>query len=271
VTEYIEIATTPKWRTRLAKERQYLPSFEGLTATEWRKLVHSQSLLSTNHDTVVALDWPHYCTNATTACGGSNGYCYTFQGHQASSNHDRHVARVDALAREHPALFGELVYDEVTKLVAKGLLPYPNLRYSGSGEFTRAHLEGIFSVHERGVQLWGFTRNVDMAVQLKEGGIGVLLSCDRTTSPEIIDLARAQGVGLAYVSANVTDVPPLGTVVTFPIHRGGRVREVVDSDTLCPKVLDDFFLDQRPKGSCQFRCTRCHFPDGQQGGDPQCK
>jgi hypothetical protein len=250
---------TPKWRTRLAKEREHTSSFEGMTVAEWRVLMRGQSLLSTNHDTVVALDWPHYCTNATAACGGPKGYCYTFQGHQASSNHDRHVARVDVLARVHPELFGELVCDEVTALVAKGTLPYPNLRYSGSGEFTRAHLKGIRSVHERGVRLWGFTRNIDMAAQLKKWGIGVLLSCDRTTSAENIEEARSFGVGLAYVSADVSDTPPPGTVVTFPIHRGGRVREVVDSDTLCPKVVDDFFFDRRPRASCQFRCTRCHL------------
>lgn len=258
----------PKWRTRLAKEREHTSSFEGMSENQWRVFMRGQSLLSSNHDTVVALDWPHYCTEATSACGGPKGYCYTFQGHQASSNHDRHVAQVDALARLHPELFGELVSNEVNALVSKGLLPYPNLRYSGSGELTRAHLKGILSVHERGVRLWGFTRSISVASQLKEWGIGVLFSCDRTTAVENVDLARGLGVGLAYVSANVLDTPPEGTVVTFPIHRGGRVREVVESDTLCPKVVDDFFFDQRDKGSCQLRCTRCHIlTEGREVGD----
>jgi hypothetical protein len=255
---------TPKWQTRLAKERAYVSSFEGMTEAQWRVLMHGQTLLSSNRDTVVALDWPHYCIDSTAACGGPRGYCYTFQGHQAKPNHDRHVALVDVLARSHPQLFGELVCEEVGALVAKGTLPYPNLRYSGSGELTRAHLPALRAVHNGGTRLWGFTRSVTIAAQLREWGIGVLLSCDRTTNPAAIEHALTLGVGLAYVSADVFDIPPTGTVVTFPIHRGGRVREVVETDTLCPKVLDDFFLDRRPEASCQRRCTRCHLAPGRQ-------
>jgi len=255
----------PKWQTRLAKEREYTSSFEGMTEAEWRVLMHGQKLLSNNHDTIVALDWPHYCTDSTVACGGQMGYCYTFQGNQAKPNHDRHVAMVDVLARSYPQLFGELVFEEIAVLVAKDILPYPNLRYSGSGEMTRAHLPALRAVHDRGVRLWGFTRSLVIAVRLREWGVGVLLSCDRTTNAIVVERALSLGIGLAYVSADVSDVPPRGTVVTFPIHRGGRVREVVEADTLCPKILDDFFFDMRPGGSCQSRCTRCHLLPANRG------
>ena len=137
---------------------------------------------------------------------------------------------VDVLARNYPQLFGDVVCEEIAALVAKGTLPYANLRYSGSGEMTRAHLPGLRAVHDRGVRLWGFTRSVAIAAQLREWGAGVLFSCDRTTNPIVIEHALSLGIGLAYVSADVFDVPPNGTVVTFPIHRGGRVREVVESE-----------------------------------------
>jgi hypothetical protein len=165
---------------------------------------------------------------------------------------------VDELARSHPSLFAASVTGEVQNAVAQGILNYPNLRYSGSGEMTRAHLPALKRVAENGIHLWGFTRQLDLVEPIWAIGASALFSCDRSTPTSAMDKARAIGVGLAYTSSHVEDVPPPEAVVVFPLHRGGRVKEVVDSDSLCPKVLEDFMYDQRSERFCQEKCHRCH-------------
>lgn len=70
----------PRWQYRLAKEQVFIKDFEGLSASEWRTTMRGKKVTSSNFDTVAAIDWPHYCVKATPACGGVNGFCYTFQG-----------------------------------------------------------------------------------------------------------------------------------------------------------------------------------------------
>lgn len=168
---------------------------------------------------------------------------------------------VDALARTYPDLFGETVAVEVHGAVTRGLLPYPNLRYSGSGEVVEAYLPALDQLTRRGVRLWGFTRNLRLAEALRKQGAAVIVSCDRTSPEEFVSRAAAAGFPLAYSSAGVMDIPPEGTLVTFPVHRVGRVREVVDSPTICPKVLADYLDDSRPEAACQRFCQRCHNPE----------
>jgi hypothetical protein len=151
------------------------------------------------------------------------------------------------------------VRSEVDKAVAQGSLPYPNLRLAGSGETIDAHLPALAEVVRLGVRLWGFTRNVRLAPRLRAAGIAVIVSCDRTSAPGFAETARKAGFPLAYTSGGVDDRPPAGTLVTFPVHRVGRVREVVDTPSLCPKVLADFLHDSRPAGFCQRQCRRCHL------------
>jgi hypothetical protein len=255
------LSREPRWRRRLSLELSHRGEFESLSEGSWRALLRKRCLTSSNHDTVLALDWPHFCTHATDSCGGKDGWCYTFQGHQASRLHNRHVAMVDVAARHFPLLFGEIVSCEVNAAVADGRLPYPNLRYSGSGEVVDAYIPALRSVAEHGVFLWGFTRSLSAAVSLRSFGASVIFSCDRTTRAEDIAKARTLGIRFGYTSTDINDYPPEGTVVTFPVHRIGRVREVVDTASLCPKVLADFLDDCRPAGSCQFTCRRCHTPD----------
>ena len=252
--------TILRWRKRLEKERAYVPEFEILDEDKWMCLLKKRRITSRNQDTVLALDWPHYCAHATDACGGSKGWCYTFQGNQATKLHDRHVAMVDTLARKHPRLFAEKVAEEVTESVAADEIPYPNLRYSGSGEVSEAHLAALNYVADLDIQLWGFTRNIDLAESLRGIGAGVIISCDRTSNRGFSDQALANGFPIAYSSQGVSDKPPSGTIVTFPVHRGGRVNEVVDVPTLCPKVVSDFIHDSRQNGTCQKVCNRCHTP-----------
>ena len=254
-------AVLPRWRIRLNKELAHREEFASFDATAWRALFRTRSVTSLNHDTVLALDWPHYCAHATEACGGARGWCYTFQGRQASELHNRHVAMVDALARKKPALFAEIVHAEVTKEVAKGTLSYPNLRVSGSGEIVEAYVPALSEILRLGVWLWGFTRNLRVAARLQELGVSMIFSCDRTSDPAVVKKARSMGLRLGYSSADVSDIPPEGTVVTFPVHRVGRVQEVVDAPSLCPKVLSDFFHDSRPKAYCQSHCRRCHLKE----------
>src|SRR5262245_55962925 len=83
-----------RWRKRLAKELAFRAEFERLDSAAWKSLLATRSVTSTNHDTVLSLDWPHYCAYATVACGGPNGWCYTFQGRQTSQLHNRHAAMV---------------------------------------------------------------------------------------------------------------------------------------------------------------------------------
>lgn len=253
-----ELEIQPKWEVRLARERTAEAEFADWTETQWRKALSVSRVTSANHDTGLALDWPHYCLHATDLCGGPEGWCYTFQGNQAWKNHDRKVVMVDIVARKQRALFAELVTKEVREAVQQGRLAYPNLRYSGSGEMTRAHLPALKLLSSNKIHLWGFTRQLDLVSPLREMEAGVLFSCDRSTPSRAFQRAEELGVGLAYTSSSVDDLPPPNTVVVFPLHRGGRVKEVVDSDGLCPKVLEDFMYDQRSERFCQTKCHRCH-------------
>ena len=250
----------PRWRQRLEKELAFRSEFVDLNEGDWQKLLQKRRIASSNHDTVLSLDWPHFCGHATQACGGIEGWCYTFQGNQAGKLHNRHAAMVDVLARGFPTLFAKAVLAEVIEAVEKGLLPYPNIRYSGSGEVTEAYLPALAQTAALGVRLWGFTRNLAVAEALRQMGAAVIISCDRTSGDDFIRQGQEAGFPLAYTSSGVMDHPPQGTVVTFPIHRVGRVREVVDSSSLCPKVLSDFLDDCRPEFACQRFCQRCHNP-----------
>ncbi len=254
------MANRPRWRIRLEKELAFQSEFTELNEDDWRSLLKSRSVTSSNHDTVLALDWPHYCSHATRACGGATGWCYTFQGNQAGMLHNRHAAMVDVLARKYPCLFAEIVAEEVFYQVRKGNLPYPNLRYSGSGEVVESYFPALQKLVGREVTLWGFTRSLRIAEGLRDLGASVIISCDSTSPSTLAAQAASAGFAIAYTSMGVNDAPPEGTVVTFPIHRIGRVREVVDSPTVCPKVLADFFEDSRPKAGCQVLCRRCHIP-----------
>ena len=251
-------ASVPRWQKRLSKELARREGFAFLDAEGWRKLLKKRTVTSANQDTLLALDWPHYCAFATLACGGANGWCYTFQGNQATRYHDVHVAMVDTLARRFPAIFADAVADEVMRAVQVGSLPYPNLRYSGSGELAEVHIPALAQVAARGIRLWGFTRNRRVAEGLRQLGVSVILSCDSTSPPTFAQKALAAGFPIAYTSVGVTDTPPAGTFVTFPVHKIGRVREVVDTPSLCPKVVADFLHDGRPYGTCQLTCQRCH-------------
>ncbi len=250
----------PRWRQRLDKELSFRSEFAEFDETSWRSLLRSRRVTSSNHDTVLSLDWPHFCAHATPSCGGPQGWCYTFQGNQAGKLHNRHAAMVDVLARRFPELFAEQVTVEVRSAVNAGLMPYPNLRYSGSGEMVEEYLPALRGIHNRGIRLWGFTRNLRLAHRLREIGVGVIISCDGSSASGFAEQASGQGFPLAYSSSGIDDVPPLHTLVTFPVHRVGRVREVVDSPTVCPKVLADFLDDCRPAASCQLMCQRCHTP-----------
>ena len=97
----------PRWQQRLGKELAFRSEFENLNEQAWRSLLKNRRVTSSNYDTVLSLDWPHFCANATLACGGPNGWCYTFQGNQAGKLHNRHAAMVDVLARSFPDVFGE--------------------------------------------------------------------------------------------------------------------------------------------------------------------
>jgi hypothetical protein len=167
---------------------------------------------------------------------------------------------IDVLARRFPALFGTAVRREVEAATRSGVLRNPNLRYAGSGEVTKDHLPALRQIKDGGVWLWGFTRSLQVARALQQEHIAVLFSCDRSTAPATLMGARDAGLPLAYSSDGVDDMPPPDTVVTFPVHRVGRVREVVDVASLCPKVLLEYLDDTRPEGMCQTACSRCHRP-----------
>jgi hypothetical protein len=249
----------PRWRVRLEKELAHVGEFESLDEAEWASLLRVRSVTSRNHDTVLSLDWPHYCAHSTPACGGPEGWCYTFQGNQASIAHNRHAAMVDQLAINEPALFARTVRVEVEKAVASGQLAYPNLRLAGSGETIDAYVPALAEVVRHGVRVWGFTRNIRLAERLREAGVAVIVSCDRTSPPGFVERVTRSDFPIAYTSTGVDDHPPAETLVTFPVHRVGRVREVVDAPTLCPKVLADFLDDSRPEAFCQRYCQRCHL------------
>lgn len=252
--------TLPKWRRMLARELRERSRFESLSVGEWRSLLETRSVTSSNHDTVLSLDWPHYCAGASQACGGPRGWCYTFTGLQAGENHVRKVAMVDALATLHPALFAERVVLEVERAVRSGALPYANLRYSGSGELNACHVKGLALVATRGVRLWGFTRNLVVASALRAAEIPVIVSYDRSTVLRHVLAARRKGFPLGYSSEGVDDGPPHPSVVVFPVHRSGRIPEVVDVPELCPKVVHEYLHQERPPAMCQSVCQRCHQP-----------
>lgn len=251
----------PRWKSRLAKELSFSAEFDALDAEGWVALLRDRSITSSNHDTVLSLDWPHYCAHSTPACGGPQGWCYTFQGNQASAAHNRHAAMIDRLAVRHPLLFARAVHREVAAAVERGDLSYPNLRLAGSGETIRAYIPALWEIVRLGVKLWGFTRDLDLGKQLREVGVAIIASCDRSSPPGFVERAQAAEIPIAYTSVGVEDLPPTGTLVTFPLHRVGRVREVVDVPSLCPKVLADFLHDSRPGGFCQRFCQRCHLSE----------
>jgi hypothetical protein len=168
---------------------------------------------------------------------------------------------VDTLARNFPQIFGELVAREVYKAVDDGQIPYPNLRYSGSGEVVLEYIAALTCVIARGIHLWGFTRDIQIARALRQIGAGVIVSLDKTSAPELAKAAVEERFGIAYSSSGIEDLPPPQTFVTFPVHRIGRVREVVDASSICPKVLADFYAEHRPAGYCQAACHRCHKPE----------
>jgi hypothetical protein len=251
--------SVPKWKERLRLEIAAQAPLLCLSSGQLADLVRSKRMTSDNHDTVVSLNWPHYCSGATSACGGQSGWCYTFQGHQALSNHHPKVALTDLAAKTIPDVFAEKVAKEIKDLTNKGKLPYPNLRFSGSGETATTHLPALYNLIRHGIHLWGFTRNHKNAAGLKNAGASVIFSCDRTTKPKDLELARSSGLAIAYSSDSVSDRPPTGTIVTFPLHRSGAVKEVTDSPTVCPKVMEEFCFGDRDSGACQWRCNRCHL------------
>ena len=248
----------PKWEKRLVLELKFRELFTEFSLVDWEAYLRSHKITSYNHDTLVSLDLPHYCQGATVACGGPQGWCYTFQGRQATKNHHIKVAMVDMVARQYPDLFADKAADEVNKLVQKKMLNYPNLRYSGSGEVSKDHICALRLVQERGIHLWGFSRSLAIANSLISIGASAIFSCDYTTSNSLIKKATSSGISMAYTSKGVDDHPPDGTFVTFPLHRGGVVNEVVESDSLCPKVVEEFFSGKRRSGTCQNQCNRCH-------------
>ena len=162
------------------------------------------------------------------------------------------------LARRFPSLFAEKVSQEVDFAVNSGAFKYKNLRYSGSGEVISAHLPALELISAQGVKLWGFTRDLRIAEGLRRIGATVIISCDKSSHPNLTKQSIELNFPLAYTSLGVNDHPPPGTVVTFPLHRIGRVHEVVETPSLCPKVLQDFLHDSRPGGTCQLVCNRCH-------------
>lgn len=250
---------TTKWRKRLLKELAFQDHLKSIGSEELEAFIATKTLTSSNHDTVVSLDWPHFCFAATEGCGGDKGWCYTFQGRHAQRSHHEKVAIVDYAARHAPELFATKIAKEVEDYVADGALDYPNLRYSGSGEVHEAHVTALALLVQRGVRLWGFTRSVPIAKALRKIGAAVIFSCDVTTDPKMRIWAVSEGFPLAYTSIGVDDIPPKGTIVTFPLHRSGAVREVVDHKSVCPKVLDEYLHGDRVPGACQYVCQRCHL------------
>ena len=113
-------------------------------------------------------------------------------------------------------------------------------------------------VQQSGINVWGFTRNIFLGKKILEFGGSVLFSCDRTTPDKIIENAISSGLKIAYTSISVNDYPPENSFVVFPLHKNGTVKEVVDVKHLCPKVVEEYFTDQRRKGTCQNSCHRCH-------------
>lgn len=248
----------PKWQKLLRKELEHSRSYEGLSRDALIGLLKKNGVLSDNYDTVVSLDFPHYCIGATDGCGGESGWCYTFQGFQSLTAHSSKVGLVDFCIRNYPEIVVSKIVEEVNGLVRKGLLPYPNLRFSGSGEVAAMHIDALKEISNHGINLWGFSRNIRVASILKSAGIKVIFSCDNTTSQEMVQQALESGLSIAYTSCDVTDAPAYEVEVVFPLHRGGKVKQVVNHPMNCPKVISEYFSHSREPASCQLICTRCH-------------
>lgn len=249
----------PKWRHRLNVERSHVSQFEALSERELASLAQQNDPLSSNHDTVLSIDWPHYCSFATEACGGPRGWCYTFSGFHVTPAQARKVALNDVLARRLPKEFAMRVTQCVRKHVERGRLPYENLRFSGAGEISISHVPALESIQSLGVRSWGFTKNPHVAEQLAGLGIAVIFSADHSTDPCHLGLAQELGVPIAYSSRSISDSPPKGVLVTFPVHISGRVSEVIDHPTVCPKVVEEFIHGIRTPAWCQNRCQKCHL------------
>jgi hypothetical protein len=248
----------PKWRKRLKLEQSYIKHFEEFSEEDLIDKANSTSFLSSNHDTVVSLDWPHFCYFATEACGGVSGWCYTLTGINMTDSQAKKSALTDVVARRYPNIFAERVESELRLHIKRKTIKYLNLRYSGAGELHPDHLNAILAIKTKGINLWGFTKNPKLALILIENNISVLYSCDLTTSRNQIEWARNNNIPLAYSSDGIHDIPPENTFVTFPIHVSGRVSELVDHNTLCPKVVEEFLNGDRTPAWCQQRCKRCH-------------
>jgi hypothetical protein len=248
-----------KWKVKLHEELSYGAGFAHLSDEELLSLLDTKDILSANHDTRIALDFPHYCSSATKGCGGDNGWCYTFGGHQASKAHSRKVALIDVCAKRLPNALAEKISNELFVYLEKGLIQYPNLRFSGSGELAKHHLDLIEILISKKINLWGFSKNLKLASSLRALGSQVLISIDKTTDARFVEKAIRLGFLIAYTSIGVDDYPPANTLVTFPLHRGGKVKEVVDVSSLCPKVVEEYFHGKRNSGYCQDICNRCHY------------
>jgi hypothetical protein len=251
-----------KWRERLAKEIHKRKKYLRLSDHELRELIVRRTILSSNYDTKISLDFPHFCTGASLGCGGPQGWCYTFQGALARDAHHNKVAFNDAACLRLPEEFAVKVFTEISSAVAAGALKYPNLRFNGSGEATGHHVPVLRRLVELGVQVWGFSKNIQLLSTLREAGVSVMYSYDKTTSSEDVNKAVSDKFSLAYTSVGVKDFPLKGAKVVFPLHRSGHIKEVVESDALCPKVVDEYLNQTRSPDYCQSKCNRCHNSRG---------
>jgi hypothetical protein len=247
-----------RWKRQFNKEKPFIKKFESEHESLRHLFLNGKKILSDNFDTVVSLDFPHYCNSATLGCGGGEGWCYTLVGHQVSAAHAEKVAATDVFCRKYPQEFAQLVAAEVHDAVRRGKLPYPNLRISGSGEISPSHITGLLQIIQENVHIWGFSKNIDLIEILNSQGAHFLFSMDSTTPEIVVAKASSAKVGIAYTSTSVTDHPTLSPKVVFPLHKVGRVGEVVDHAALCPKVIDEYLNGQRMPASCQSTCNRCH-------------
>jgi hypothetical protein len=247
-----------KWKVKLDIEMKLKKKFESLSISDLSKKIELKKILSDNHDTVVSLDFPHYCYYSTESCGGKNGWCYTFQGYQSMNNHYSKVALIDIASEKIPKLLAKKISSEVNTVFKNNKIPYPNIRYCGSGEISKKHLKLLNYIKDEGIHLWGFTRNIELGKILKNEDISVIISIDKTSDKKVYTNASDNGLKIAYTSDSIDDVPPKGCHVVFPVHRLGKVKEVGDFESLCPKVVSEFFTGCRKNGTCQNECKKCH-------------
>lgn len=247
-----------KWKMRLQRELRFHKEFKSVSFDEMIERISKTRFLSDNYDTVCSLDLPHYCSGATSSCGGEEGWCYTFQGFQSLESHLKKTSFLDFCIKYHLDSVLSKILDEIKVLVDKKLIPYPNLRYSGSGELAAHHIPLLRKLADNGVLVWGFTKNIDIAIELHNIGISVIFSHDKSSDLKKVNRAHLEGIPLAYTSEGVNDSPIFHTAVVFPLHRGGKVKEIVEHESLCPKVVDEFLGEKRKASSCQNYCTRCH-------------